>query len=315
MTTRVVRFPLASSLRTHRASSSTRPRRRLARPSAGRHDHDGDARADLRRRLPAAALPAARRRREAGHARRPALRWGRLAGLLPSLALLAVAVVALWDARAGAVSLLGLVAAVTPMALFCAASLSGSGLEIAAGVAFVAALLRLRRDARRAGAPRRRPGSGRGRRERALLALSRSASPVWVALAILLWSRCGAAVGVAPRSRSPGRLAGRARRCSRRPGAQPRLGAPLRPGAVLQPRQRPAGRPRRDCTQFRRVAHELVFAPGPPRVLAAELGVVAVVGAGRRARRGRVPRRHGARPVALIARSSRCRCFPSPCTC
>jgi hypothetical protein len=119
----------------------------------------------------------------------PALRWGRLAGLLPCLALLATAVALLWDPRAGNVSLLGPVAAVTPMVLFCAASLTGSGLEIAAGVAFVASLLRVRRDATR-------PGKARSPTwvwtaagvSGASLGLSRPASPVWVVLAIALWA-------------------------------------------------------------------------------------------------------------------------------
>lgn len=118
----------------------------------------------------------------------PALRWGRLASLLPCLALLATAVALLWDPRAGAVSLLGPAAAVTPMVLFCAASLTGSGLEIAAGVAFVSSLLRLRRDALKS--------SGRlsptavwtaAAVSGTLLALSRPASPVWVALAFAFW--------------------------------------------------------------------------------------------------------------------------------
>jgi Predicted membrane protein (DUF2142) len=122
-----------------------------------------------------------------GPAAVPALRWGRLAGLLPCLALLATAVALLWNHAAGPLSLLGLVAAVTPMVLFCAASLTGSGLEIAAGVAFVAALLRLRRDATRRAADRSPAWvwtavavSG------TLLALSRPTSPVWVVLAIAL---------------------------------------------------------------------------------------------------------------------------------
>jgi Predicted membrane protein (DUF2142) len=117
-----------------------------------------------------------------------ALRWGRLAGLLPALALLATAVAVLWDPRAGALSLLGLVAAVAPMVLFCAASLTGSGLEIAAGVAFIAALLRLARDARHPSRVGSSPWVWAAAGETgAILALSRSASPVWVASALVLW--------------------------------------------------------------------------------------------------------------------------------
>lgn len=118
----------------------------------------------------------------------PALRWGRLASLLPCLALLTTAVALLWDPRAGGISLLGLVAAVTPMVLYCASSLTGSGLEIAAGVAFVSSLLRLRRDALKSGGD----GSPAAVWTAAavsgtLLALSRPASPVWVALAVAFW--------------------------------------------------------------------------------------------------------------------------------
>ena len=114
----------------------------------------------------------------------PALRWGRLASLIPALALLALAVALLWDGNT--VSLLGPALAVTPMVLFCAASLTGSGLEIAAGIAFVAALLRTWRELRAGGEP---PGwawaavGGCG----FVLALSRSASTVWVLLALALW--------------------------------------------------------------------------------------------------------------------------------
>jgi uncharacterized membrane protein len=114
----------------------------------------------------------------------PALRWGRLASLMPALALLALAVALLWDGRA--VSLLGPALAVTPMVLFCAASLTGSGLEIAAGIAFVAALLRVRRDLRDGGEPPARVWGAVGLAG-FVLALSRSASPLWVVLALVLW--------------------------------------------------------------------------------------------------------------------------------
>ncbi len=118
----------------------------------------------------------------------PALRFGRLASLLLCMALLALAVASLWDPRAGALSLLGLVAAVTPMVLFCAASLTGSGLEIVGGIALTATLLRVWRDARR-------PDEGEIKTwiwaavgtAGALLALSRPASPAWVALIVALW--------------------------------------------------------------------------------------------------------------------------------
>jgi hypothetical protein len=110
-----------------------------------------------------------------------ALRLGRLAGALLTLGLLALAAAVAWDARAPGLSLLGLALAVTPMVIFCAAILNGSSLEITGGVAFIACLLRLGRDA----AP---PGwvwigvgvSG------LVFALSRSATPLWIVLAVLV---------------------------------------------------------------------------------------------------------------------------------
>jgi hypothetical protein len=103
-----------------------------------------------------------------------ALRAGRVAGALIPLALLLVAIAALW--AGAALSLTGLLLAVTPMVIFSVSLLNGSGLEIAAAITFAAALLRLGRDP--AMAPRRLwvaiAVSG------ALLALSRSGSPVWV---------------------------------------------------------------------------------------------------------------------------------------
>ena len=75
----------------------------------------------------------------------PSLRLARAAEALTALALLMVAVFALYDAESAQLSLLGLLLAVTPMVLFCGASLSGSGTEIAAAVAFFSCLLRLAR--------------------------------------------------------------------------------------------------------------------------------------------------------------------------
>ena len=68
---------------------------------------------------------------------------GRLAVLIPSLALLVAAVFLVWTPSAPGISLLGLALAVTPMVLFLTSMLSPSGLEIAAAVCFVAALARL----------------------------------------------------------------------------------------------------------------------------------------------------------------------------
>ena len=89
-------------------------------------------------------LPAAVMR--AGDDPAAADRWGRFASALVFLAFLAAATFALWDPNRGAISLLGLAAAVTPMVVFCGAILNGSGLEIASAIAFTAALLRLGRD-------------------------------------------------------------------------------------------------------------------------------------------------------------------------
>ena len=111
----------------------------------------------------------------------PALRLGRLAGVLLALSLLALAVAAAWDARAPGLSLLGPALAVTPMVLFCSAILNGSSLEITAGIAFIACLLRLARDA----SPPTWAWAGAGL-SGAAFALSRSAAPLWIGLAVLV---------------------------------------------------------------------------------------------------------------------------------
>jgi hypothetical protein len=117
----------------------------------------------------------------AGASAPAALRWGRAAGALLALALLAIAVLACWEAASPVVSLLGLMLAVTPMVLFCAASLSGSGTEIAASIAFFACLLRV---------SRRRPAPARWWALTAttgsVLALSRSDSPAWLIVELLV---------------------------------------------------------------------------------------------------------------------------------
>ncbi len=129
--------------------------------------------------LPAAVL-------RAGGSPPSALRLARAAAALMVLALLAIAVFALYDAESPLVSLLGLLLAVTPMALFCGSFLSGSGTEIAGAVAFFSCLLRVGR-----------PGPVPARWWAltaiggATLALSRSASPAWLVLALLIavgWS-------------------------------------------------------------------------------------------------------------------------------
>jgi hypothetical protein len=129
--------------------------------------------------LPAAVL-------RAGNSAPPSLRLARTAEALTTLALLAIAVFALYDAESAQLSLLGLLLAVTPMVLFCGASLSGSGTEIAGAVAFFSCLLRLARPG---------PVSQRWWAFTAVsgatLALSRSASPAWLVLALVIaagWS-------------------------------------------------------------------------------------------------------------------------------
>lgn len=96
-----------------------------------------------------------------------ALMLGRIASALAAGALLLMALVLLQD------SLLGLVVAVTPMVLFSVSLLNGSGLEIAAAIAFSAALLR--------------ESWGAVALSGAILALSRSAGPLWVVLIGLLF--------------------------------------------------------------------------------------------------------------------------------
>jgi len=143
--------------------------------------------------LPAAAL---RLDRHAGGS----LRLARLATVAMWLALLAIAVYALWDRALGAASLGGLLVALTPMVVFLGASLNGSGLEVIGSIAFFATLLALTRS------PDQDPGGGRhggqdhdhdheGRQARLLalagaaglaLALSRSSSPLWLILDALL---------------------------------------------------------------------------------------------------------------------------------
>jgi hypothetical protein len=106
-------------------------------------------------------------------------RLARVTALVASVALLGVAVAMLWSGVA--LSLLGLVLAVTPMVLFVAAGLGGSGLELAAAIAFPAALLRLARDQ----ATTRGVWFAIGFAG-AALALSRDLSPLWVAIDLLM---------------------------------------------------------------------------------------------------------------------------------
>jgi Predicted membrane protein (DUF2142) len=112
------------------------------------------------------------------------LRLARLATIAMWLALLAVAIFALWDEALGGASLSGLLVAVTPMAVFVGSSLSGSSLEVMGSIAFFASLLSV---ARGLGGqdPLTRPLLAAGA-SGLVLALSRSTGPLWVLLGLAL---------------------------------------------------------------------------------------------------------------------------------
>ncbi len=86
--------------------------------------------------LPAVAL-------KLSHTTSTALWLSRLASALPCIGFLLLAIVLLWDGAAG--SLLGLLAALTPMVLFVSSIINPSGLETASSIAFAAAVLRISR--------------------------------------------------------------------------------------------------------------------------------------------------------------------------
>lgn len=125
-----------------------------------------------------------------------ALRLARATMLAIALMLLIAAVWLLWDPEAGALSLTGAVATLTPMVVFISSVLSLSGVEVAASICFSAALLRLGRD-------RPPPGwlwlalGAAG----CVLAAARALGPAFVVLGLVL---VAGLVG-------PGRLAGRIR--------------------------------------------------------------------------------------------------------
>jgi hypothetical protein len=132
--------------------------------------------------LPGAALRLADRPAAAN-------RTARLAGLVPCLALLALAVWALWGGGGGAFALAGGLTAVTPMVLYLSASLTDSGLEVAAGIAFAALALRLARGPAPARVWAAAGVAG------AVLALARPLGPLWIGIAV------GAAAALAGRQR------------------------------------------------------------------------------------------------------------------
>jgi hypothetical protein len=113
------------------------------------------------------------------------LRLGRIFSALLCAALVAAGIAALWGGAS--LSLLGALVAVTPMVLFTASLLNGSGLEVAAAFCFAASLLRLTRDADPPRAAWLSAACGG-----ALLALSRDASPLWLALVALALVPLGA---------------------------------------------------------------------------------------------------------------------------
>jgi hypothetical protein len=129
----------------------------------------------------------------------------RLVKALLALALLGAAFILLWAPGERTLPALGLVVAITPMAVFLASTVNPSGLEIAAAIAFFASLLRLRR----ADAPRTAVWIALGA-SGVVLALSRGQAPVWVFLDLAVFF---ALTGIKPGMavfRNGGRYAGAA---------------------------------------------------------------------------------------------------------
>ncbi len=106
---------------------------------------------------------------------------GRAVGALACWLCLAVALRLLWNGRA--VSLVGTLLALSPMVIFIGAALTPSGLEIMSGFLFAAALLRLWRE-EHAGVGYWLVAGVAG----ALLALSRSTGPLYVAIDLLVFA-------------------------------------------------------------------------------------------------------------------------------
>jgi len=143
-----------------------------------------------------------------------AVQLGRIGGAALSLGLIWPAIALLWDRSVGPTSIVGLVAAVTPMVIFLGSSLTTSGPEVAAGICFSSALLRVTRRQTSPAWPWVALGvSG------VILAASRTLGPLWVAIDVAvvvvahgferswvvvraarrraLWSASAVAVGVA----------------------------------------------------------------------------------------------------------------------
>jgi hypothetical protein len=108
-----------------------------------------------------------------------AMRLGRLVNAVLSLGLLLTAAFVLWDRSVGALSLSGLIVAVTPLVVLFASSLNPSGPELTSAICFSACLLRLTRSssvASRIWAITAASG--------AILALARSLGPIFVVLLV-----------------------------------------------------------------------------------------------------------------------------------
>jgi hypothetical protein len=115
----------------------------------------------------------------AAHEPLAALRLGRVAIAVLSLALLVAAAFVLWDRSQGALSLSGWIVAASPSVLFFATTLSTSGPETCAAICFTAALIRLTREPPQPSWVWPLAG-GAG----AVLALSRSLGPLFVPLLV-----------------------------------------------------------------------------------------------------------------------------------
>jgi hypothetical protein len=108
-------------------------------------------------------------------------RLARLGAGAVSTVFVAVAILVLWAGDGGGLSLLGLPIAVTPMVIFLDGTVNPNALEIASGLAFVAALLRLSR-----GPPISRWVWLAAGSAGAVLCLSRVSGILWLVLALLL---------------------------------------------------------------------------------------------------------------------------------
>ncbi|MCK9898314.1 DUF2142 domain-containing protein [Frankia sp. AgB32] len=115
------------------------------------------------------------------HSALAALYTGRAVSALLVAGLLAVAVTAAWEDRAGPISQVGVLLAVSPMVLFMGSVLGTNGIEIAGALALYTVALRMGREA----AAPRWTWLAAGVIA-ALLALSRATGPAWVVLAPLL---------------------------------------------------------------------------------------------------------------------------------